>query len=145
VDGSPASGAALGVAFEAAALRGVPLVAVHAWHDLRIDPTMTPLVDWDVVEAREREVLAERLAGWDRQYPDVTVRRLVIRDRPAHALVQESARAQLVVVGCRGRGGLAGMLLGSVSQALLHHAACPVMVTRAAPVPGVHRPSGGAR
>jgi nucleotide-binding universal stress UspA family protein len=139
VDGSPASGAAVGVAFEAAALRGVPLVAVHAWHDLPIDPTMAPLVDWDLVEAGERGVLAERLAGWSEMYPDVKVRRSIARDRPAHALVQESGRAQLVVVGSRGRGGLAGMLLGSVSQALLHHAACPVVVTPPAARPRVQR------
>ena len=130
VDGSPWSEAAVAFAFEAAALRGVPLVAVHTWRDLLVDATMAPLVDWDVVEADEREVLAERLAGWGEKYPDVAVRRLVTRDRPAHALVQESGRAQLVVVGSRGRGGLMGMLLGSVSQALLHHAACPVAVVR---------------
>lgn len=130
VDGSPSSEAAVAFAFEAAALRGVPLVAVHTWRDLLVDATMAPLVDWDVVEADEREVLAERLAGWGEKYPDVAVRRLVTRDRPAHALVQESGRAQLVVVGSRGRGGLKGMLLGSVSQALLHHATCPVAVVR---------------
>jgi nucleotide-binding universal stress UspA family protein len=139
VDGSPASEAAVAFAFEAAALRGVPLVAVHTWQDLLVDATMAPLIDWDVVEADEREVLAERLAGWGEKYPDVEVRRLVTRDRPAHALVQESGRAQLVVVGSRGRGGLAGMLLGSVSQALLHHAGCPVVVTRPAPAPAVPR------
>ena len=52
---------------------------------------MAPLIDWDVMEADEREVLAERLAGWAEKYPDVTVRRLVARDRPARALVEESA------------------------------------------------------
>jgi nucleotide-binding universal stress UspA family protein len=139
VDGSPASEAAVAFAFEAAALRGVPLVAVHTWHDLQVDATMAPLIDWDVVEADEREVLAERLAGWGEKYPDVEVRRLVTRDRPAHALVQESGRAQLVVVGSRGRGGLTGMLLGSVSQALLHHAACPVVVARSAVVQDAQR------
>jgi nucleotide-binding universal stress UspA family protein len=139
VDGSPASGAAVGFAFEAAALRGVPLVAVHAWHDLPVDAAMAPMIDWDVVEAGEREVLAERLAAWGQMYPDVEVRRLVTRARPAYALVQESGRAQLVVVGSRGRGGLTGMLLGSVSQALLHHAACPVVVARPVPAPEVHR------
>ena len=85
------------------------------------------------MEADEREVLADRLAGWAEKYPDVTVRRLVARDRPARALVEESGRAQLVVVGSRGRGGISGLLLGSVSQALLHHAACPVAVVRRAP------------
>ena len=134
VDGSPAGEAAVAFAFEAAALRGVPLVAVHAWQDVLVDATMAPLVDWDAVEAQEREVLAERLAGWGARYPDVEVRRLVVRDRPAHALVEESGRAQLVVVGSRGRGGVVGMLLGSVSQALLHHAACPVVVARSVSV-----------
>ena len=130
VDGSPASEAAVAFAFDAAALRGVPLVAVHTWQDTLVDPTLAPLIDWKAAEADERGVLAERLAGWAEKYPDVEVRLLVTRDRPARALVEESGRAQLVVVGSRGRGGLAGMLLGSVSQALLRHAACPVVVTR---------------
>lgn len=130
VDGSPASEAAVAFAFEAAALRGVPLVAVHVWHDVLIDQTLAPLLDWDAIESDEREVLAERLAGWPAKYPDVPVRRLVVRDRAARTLVEESGRAQLVVVGSRGRGGFRGLLLGSVSQALLHHAHCPVAVVR---------------
>jgi nucleotide-binding universal stress UspA family protein len=136
VDGSPTSEAAVAFAFEAAALQNVPLVAVHVWHDLLVDPTMAPLLDWDVVESDEREVLAERLAGWTAKYPDVPVRRLVACDRPGRALVDESGRAQLVVVGSRGRGGFRGMLLGSVSQALLHHAHCPVAVVRAVDADG---------
>jgi nucleotide-binding universal stress UspA family protein len=134
VDGSPASEAAVAFAFGAAALRAVPLVAVHAWYDLLADPVMAPLLDVDALEADEREVLAERLTAWSRKYPDVDMRRLVVRDRAARALVQESASAQLVVVGSRGRGGLTGMLLGSVSHALLHHAYCPVAVVRVAEV-----------
>jgi nucleotide-binding universal stress UspA family protein len=133
VDGSPTSEGAVAFAFEAAALRGVPLVAVHTWFDTVVDSTMAPLIDWDATETDEREVLAERLAGWAEKYPDMTVRRLVTRDRPARALVEESGRAQLVVVGSRGRGGISGLLLGSVSQALLHHAACPVAVVQGSP------------
>jgi nucleotide-binding universal stress UspA family protein len=130
VDGSPTSEAATAFAFEAASLRRVPLVAVHVWRDVLVDATMAPLLDWDVIDSDEREVLAERLAGWSEKYPDVPVRRLVARDRPARALVEESGRAQLVVVGSRGRGGFHGLLLGSVSQALLHHAHCAVAVVR---------------
>ncbi|MDF3048967.1 MAG: universal stress protein [Pseudonocardia sp.] len=130
VDGSPTSEAAAAFAFEAASLRGVPRVAVHVSRDLSVDPRMAPLMDWDAVESDEREVLAERLADWLEKYPDVPVRRLVVRDRPARTLVEESGRAQLVVVGSRGRGGFRGLLLGSVSQALLHHAHCPVAVVR---------------
>jgi nucleotide-binding universal stress UspA family protein len=130
VDGSPTSEAATAFAFEAASLRRVPLVAVHVWRDVLVDATMAPLLDWDVIDSDEREVLAERLAGWTEKYPDVPVRRLVARDRPGRALVEESGRAQLVVVGSRGRGGFRGLLLGSVSQALLHHGHCPVAVVR---------------
>jgi nucleotide-binding universal stress UspA family protein len=130
VDGSPGSEAAVAYAVDAAVLRGVPLVAVHAWRDVLVDATMAPLVDWDAVEADEREVLAERLAGTRTEHPDLVLRKLVVRDRPARALVDESRGAQLVVVGSRGRGEVRGLLLGSVSQQLLHHAHCPVVVVR---------------
>ncbi len=132
VGDSAASGAAVAFAFEAAALRGVPLVAVHTWRDPLVDATMAPSLDLEATTADEGEVLAERLAGWGGEYPEVSVRRLVLRDGAARALVRESASAQLLVVGSRGRSGLAGMLLGSVSQAVLHHARCPVAVVRSA-------------
>ena len=130
VDGSPISEAAVGFAYEAAAARGVPLVAVHTWWDVMADPTFAPLLDWDAMEADEREALAERLAGWGEKFPDVEVQRVVLHDRPARALLAQAAGAQLVVVGTRGRGGVAGLLLGSVSHSLLHHASCPVAVVR---------------
>jgi len=75
-------------------------------------------------------VLAERLAGWGAKYPDVPVRRSVVRKQPAEALVNASEKAQLVVVGSRGRGNAAGLLLGSVSHAVLHRSHCPVAVVR---------------
>jgi len=75
-------------------------------------------------------LLAERLAGWSEKYPDVEVRRRVVRDRPAAELVDLSRTARLVVVGSRGRGGVRGLLLGSVGHALIHHAHCPVLVAR---------------
>lgn len=130
VDGSPVSEAALAFAFEAASVRGVPLVAVHTWWDLLVDPSLAPLLDWDAIEGDERQVLAERLAGWGQKYPDVQVKRRVTRDRPARTLVEESRGAQLVVVGSRGRGAAAGLVLGSVSHAALHKAYCSVAVVR---------------
>lgn len=87
------------------------------------------LMDWDV-ETEERAVLGECLAGWAQKYPDVPVRRVVARDGPAHALLAEVAQARLVVVGTRGRGGFRGLLLGSVSHALLHRSPCQVAVVR---------------
>jgi nucleotide-binding universal stress UspA family protein len=128
VDGSALSEAAISFAFEAADARAVPLWAVHSWHDRMLDPADAPFLDWAAMEAREHEVLAQRLAGWAEKYPDVPLRRLVSRERPARVLVAQSRDAQLVVVGSRGRGGVVGDLLGSVSQAVLHHAHCPVAV-----------------
>ena len=129
IDGSPTSEAALAFAFEAADLRGVPLVAVHTWTDY-LESTMTAVLEGDAIDAEEHRLLAERLAGWGEKYPGVPVQRLVTRYRPARTLVEQSQHAQLVVVGSRGRGGFAGLLLGSVSHALLHHAGCPVAVVR---------------
>jgi nucleotide-binding universal stress UspA family protein len=132
IDGSPTSEAALAFAFEAADLRGVPLVAVHTWTDYQIESTMVAVLEGDAIDADEHRLLAERLAGWSEKFPDVPVQRLVTRYRPARTLIGQSQHAQLVVVGSRGRGGFAGLMLGSVSHALLHHAACPVAVVRPA-------------
>jgi nucleotide-binding universal stress UspA family protein len=68
-------------------------------------------------------------------YPDVEVRRALVRDRPAHALIEEATAtaAQLVVVGSHGRGSAAGLVLGSAGHTVLHHASCPVAVVRADP------------
>jgi nucleotide-binding universal stress UspA family protein len=132
IDGSPVSEAALAFAFEAAAARKADLVAVHAWNDNVFEAAVAPLLDWDAIEADEHRVLAERLAGWGAKYPDVEVRRVVVRDRPAHALIEQASgtAAQLVVVGSHGQGSAAGLVLGSVSHAVLHHSPCPVAVVR---------------
>ena len=132
IDGSPVSEAALAFAFDAAATRGVELVAVHAWSPTAIDRALEPVMDWDAVAAEEDALLAERLTGWGRKYPQVTVRRTVVRDGAARALVDASGDAQLVVVGSHGRGNVTGLLLGSVSHGVLHAAHCPVAVVRPA-------------
>jgi nucleotide-binding universal stress UspA family protein len=87
-------------------------------------------MDWKAVEDTETGRLAERLAGWQEKYPDVTVRRIVTRDRPVRCLLEHSADAQLLVVGSRGHGQFSGMLLGSTSRALIYHAPCPLLVAR---------------
>ena len=131
VDGSPLSDAAIACAFEAAAVHGVSLAAVHAWLDA---DRFRLFGDRDFpYEAREAEhrLLTQRLAGHRRRYPDVRVEQIVEQDRPRDRLLEWSARASLVVLGSRGRGGFTGMVLGSTSHALLHHAECPVLVVRA--------------
>jgi nucleotide-binding universal stress UspA family protein len=130
IDGSPASEAATALAFEEASRRGVELVAVHAWSDFAA--LELPGIDWSDVEKRAEEALAERLAGWQERYPDVTIQRVVVADRPAHQLLAWSESAQLTVVGSHGRGGFAGMLLGSVSSAVAESARMPVIVARPA-------------
>ncbi|MFI5589476.1 universal stress protein [Amycolatopsis sp. NPDC051758] len=133
VDGSPNSEQALAVAFEEASLRGVPLVAVHAWNDATYEDTRGTariLTQPETLEEGEERLLVQRLAGWQEKYPDVEIRRQLVRDRPRHVLIEASRTAQLVVVGSRGRGGFTGMLLGSTSQALVQHAQSPVLVVR---------------
>lgn len=128
IDGSPVSELATEVAFDEASRRGVDLIAVHAWGDT----TPFPLPDdlWPELRTAAEEILAERLAGFQERYPDVTIHRLVVADHPTHCLLDQSESAQLVVVGSHGRGGFAGMLLGSVSSAIVHAALTPVIVVR---------------
>lgn len=128
IDGSPASEAATALAFDEASRRQVDLVALHAWSDVGVLPILG--MDWHEYEDQGHEVLAERLAGWQEQYPDVHIQRRIVCDRPAGWLLEESEHAQLVVLGSRGRGGFAGMLLGSVSAAVAEAATCPVLVAR---------------
>lgn len=128
VDGSPTSLAAVRLAFQAASLRGVPVVAVHAWSDLPVTTVWELTTTSESIRTLESEVLDRWLAESRVQYPSVPVERVVVRDGPAHILLERARTAQLVVVGSRGRGGFRGLLLGSTSQAMLHHAACPVAV-----------------
>jgi len=128
IDGSPASELATAIAFDEASRRHVGLVALYAWSDL--DVSEWPGIDWPATQSMAEEVLAERLAGWQEQYPDVQVRRTVVQAQPARQLVQRSEGAQLVVVGSRGRGGFAGMLVGSVGETVAQMARVPVIVAR---------------
>lgn len=128
IDGSPASELATAIAFDEASRRGVELKAVHAWSDAQVFEL--PGVDWAAVKAEAERSLAERLAGWHERYPDVTVHRIVVCDRPARQLIEQSETAQLTVVGSHGRGGLTGVLLGSVSNAVVHSVRMPVIVAR---------------
>ncbi|MGN2637976.1 universal stress protein [Nocardia takedensis] len=128
VDGSENSRPAIELAFAEASLRKVGLTALHTWSD---STALTlPMPGWDAVRGSEHALLGEQLAGFQERYPDVEVRRIVLCDRPARALLDESANAQLIVVGSHGRGGFATMTLGSTSNTLLHSAECPILIVR---------------
>lgn len=122
VDGSAHSQLALGFAFEASSARRAELVPVLVWPERAPDPD-------------GRLLLGESLAGWQERFPDVVVRPELLRGNPRHALVERAKNAQLVVVGARGRDTFKGLVLGSVSQTLLYHAASPVAVVRASLAP----------
>ncbi|HYO02367.1 MAG TPA: universal stress protein [Mycobacterium sp.] len=133
IDGSPTSELATEIAFDEASRRGVDLVALHAWTDmgpLGFPPTDMAPIEWRNFKEQEEEVLSERLCGYQDRYPDVTVRKVVVSDRPAPRLLEQAENAQLVVVGSHGRGGFTGMLLGSVGRTVVHSARIPVIVAR---------------
>ena len=132
IDGSPASEAATAIAFDEASRRGVGLIALHAWTDLRVSDLkeMFPNFDWEAGLSDEEETLAERLAGWRERYPEVGIHRRIEVGEPARWLIEASEQAQLIVLGSHGRGGFAGMLLGSVGAAVVNRARIPVIVAR---------------
>jgi nucleotide-binding universal stress UspA family protein len=129
-DGSAAADEAVGLAFEEARLRGLPLTAVCAWHLPDHAAPHAPYVDADGLRKVAEERFHDALASWRDKYPDVEVLVEFTDEPAAEVLVAASAGARLVVVGSRGLGAVRGRLLGSVSQYLLHCAPCPVAVVR---------------
>ncbi|QGU08588.1 Universal stress protein [Corynebacterium occultum] len=134
VDGSDVSQRATEYAFTEAAARGSELVAVHTWMDMQVQASLAGLSaaqqQWEEVEREQSELLTERLQPLIDKFPAVPVKKVITRDRPVRALVEQAEGAQLLVVGSHGRGGFKGMLLGSTSRALLQSAPCPMMVVR---------------
>jgi nucleotide-binding universal stress UspA family protein len=136
VDHSEQAKEALRFALEEAKLRHARLRIVHAWRYGTIGGTgmegFYPAVGADVSEVRDaaelalEETLRESLSDTD----SVEVERRVVEGPAAGVLVNESRDADLLVVGSRGHGGFTELLLGSVSQQVSHHAACPVVIVR---------------
>ncbi|WP_327036044.1 universal stress protein [Micromonospora ureilytica] len=134
VDGSDGSRRAADFAAETAVSLGVPLVALHAYrHPGSSGPgDMQPLVyDEAKLHGEQERMLTGWLTGLTEDHRDLRLTCRVVHGRPGSVLAEASRSAQLAVVGGRGRGEVTGLLLGSVSQSVLHHAQCPVVVVRA--------------
>lgn len=131
VDGSALSELALAHAFEQASVRGVGLHVVHAWWT-RATAGQTPDTQRAHI-AQEELTLSEAMVGWAEQYPDVPVRTSMPVGPAVLALTEAARDAELLVVGCRGRGSVRGLLLGSVSRGVLKHAPCTVVVVHERP------------
>jgi nucleotide-binding universal stress UspA family protein len=138
VDGSEASKDALRWALEEARLRQAELVAVHAWEPPQTIAEPGPAPGFDLVavlpqaeEAGQRlaEAVTNEVAG---EYSDVTVEPVAVEGSPVEVLVDAAREADLLVVGSRGHGRFAALLLGSVSQKLAQHAPCPLLIHRRA-------------
>jgi nucleotide-binding universal stress UspA family protein len=135
VDGSDESRVALQWAYDEAAHHGASLTVVMTWHPpaLPQSPPYGALTEKDYESQPRLEalgVLDRLVAGLETRTPEVDVRTAIEEGSPARVLIERSKGADLVVVGSRGHGGFAGMLLGSVSQHLVTHAECPVVVVR---------------
>jgi nucleotide-binding universal stress UspA family protein len=139
VDRSEGAKAALRFALEEATLRQATLRIVHAWQYAYIGATgfegSYPALGSDIRELRDvaEKDLDATLRESIPETGTVKVERRVVEDRPAAALVEESRGADMVVVGSRGHGGFTGLLLGSVSQQVAHHASCPVVIVHQKP------------
>lgn len=127
VDGSIGARVALAWALEEARLRGAELDVVHSWEYLGV-----VTVGYVAVDPRQMEDAARLLLGRVVEEvgaaKDRDVHPVLVEGPAARSLLDASEGADLLVVGSRGRGGFAGLLLGSVSRQVTHHAHCPVVV-----------------
>jgi nucleotide-binding universal stress UspA family protein len=129
VDGSKAADGALGFAVEEARLRGAALEVVHAFDVPQVSDTLFGADLIGELEDDARRVMADAVARHDLQGLDHSER---LERGPAAWILMDAARkADMLVVGSRGRGGFVGLLLGSTSHQCLHHAPCPVVVVPA--------------
>jgi nucleotide-binding universal stress UspA family protein len=131
VDGSDGSRAALARAVNEAKLRGARLRVVCAWFiSAEVYAAAIDEATFDSFREDAEAIVRAALAEAERIAPGLTSEGEAIQGQAAEVLLREAQGASLIVVGNRGRGGFAGLLLGSVSQQVVHHAHCPVLVVR---------------
>lgn len=135
IDESEDSLRALAVAFDTAHVLRAPLTVVHMWE---IGAAVglgysQGVMDWqllDLLQTQQRQRMDELVAPLARKYPNAHVNEIFRDVSPAKGLRELSGDAQLIVVGSHGGGRIAASTLGSVSQNVIHHAECPVLVVR---------------
>ena len=127
VDGSEQSLSALHWAVDEARLRHGQVRIITAWHYPPVPSTVEDSGMNDSLHAAER-IQADALQTVNAE--GVQIEKITARTLPAEALLDASKDADLVVVGSRGHGGFASLLLGSVSSQIAHHASCPVLIVR---------------
>jgi nucleotide-binding universal stress UspA family protein len=132
IDGSDGARRALEFAVAEAKVRDAHLVVVHAW----LEPAAVAVgsvitaggVEPELFEEEAERTMREALAAVDTTGLPQGIEHHVVAGTPARSLLDAAQDADLVVVGSRGRGGFTGLLLGSVSQQVAHHASCPVVI-----------------
>lgn len=135
IDESEGSTRALEAAFDVAHALHAPLTVVHFW-DITAAVGLgysQGLMDWkllDMLQTQQRQHMEELVAPYAHKYPNAHVTEVFRDSSPAKGLIELSGDAQLVVVGSHGSGGILDSTLGSVSQSVLHHAECPVLIVR---------------
>lgn len=131
IDGSESSSKALEYACRRAELTGESVIAIHAWHEHAPSTDVWSSEPRVVHSMEHRQVLlAESVAGVRTDHPDIVLEQEAVPVAPVRCLADASRSASLLVVGSHGLGLFAGLLLGSVSQGVLHRAKCPVVVVR---------------
>lgn len=134
VDASEESKAALRWAVEEARLRGADVVALHVWTYPPLDgPGVAPpafVIPFDELQREAEELVDAVVSEVVSDEGDVTVRPVAVEGLPSQALLSSCDADDLLVLGSRGHGGFAGLLLGSVGQQCAHHAPCPVVLIR---------------
>jgi nucleotide-binding universal stress UspA family protein len=135
VDGSETARRALAWALDEGRARQADVEVVNAWHPPYVGayPYDPAALDLELFEQGARDLVAEMLEGQDVSGLPSPPKVTVVSDTAAQAVITAAEGADLIVIGSRGRGGFAGLLLGSVSQQVARHAPCPVVVVPAAP------------
>jgi len=130
VDGSKGSQLALDWAVDEARTRGAELCVVHTWHDQYVSsyPLAPRAMYRAILEGAARQILDEMVDAVDTTGLAAPITKKLVLGGAATALLLEAKDADLLVVGARGLGGFMGLLMGSVSSQVVHHASCPVVV-----------------